>query len=1015
MILFFAAALSAASLFARKSFFDDYVCRAWTSFGSLTGTTATDIIQTSDGYINIGTYEGLVRFDGVDFSILRKSRKNTFTFASARTIFEDSDGNLWVGSNDEGVQRISPNEEKKNLTFTTANGLPNNSVRAFAEDHHKNIWVGTADGIAMISPDGKISIPKIEKGSAASGIIAIQLYCDTAGRIWLVTNGRNGIFVYMDGAFRSLSELEQFEPYSVTSVGQDLNGNFWLALAEKGIVRLNNGKAKRIESGTKIDRIPTKAIFAEKNGTLWFGTEQGIAAYTEGKFYDYTAENPLATATVNRILGDREGCVWFATDRNGIIKMNHGKFVSEKTDCTVNAIAQDKEGLIWLGTDKGLLCKTDDGENIENDLTRHLDGIRIRHVGSAKNGDILVCCYKKPGIVRWSKRSGEIKSWSRDDGISGDKTRVVIEDRGGNLWAGTTTGLSVIRPDGKISNYGKEAGMDNEYVMCIYEDKKGLIWVGTDGGGVYIFKDGKIIEKLTSTTGLAGNVIFKICQDPSDGYWICTGNGISKYDSFEAGKGQAYNCSNLTADMGLGTDSIFQVIFDGTGHIWMTSNHGIASTSFFSMNAAAAGTIDKAEVKFYNTNDGLSDNGVTSTSLSLCDKYGRLWFTLTDGYSVYDPVKTKENPVSPLVRIEKVIIDDTEQKDLSVPLILKAGTKRIVISYTGLSFASPERLLFMHKLSGFEENFTSPASGRAVSYTNLKPGKYTFLLNAVNDEGLASESPAELTLIQEPFFYQMISFWIFVAVIVIGAIFLIFRVRMRVIQLENIRLEGLVKERTASLEKEKEKSDGLLKAILPVKIADRLKESGVKTIGENFQSASILFTDIVNFTTISSGHTAKEIVTSLNDLFSRFDERAKNLGIEKIKTIGDSYMAACGIPEKKENHAAIMLDFARGIYIDLAEYNRTASIPFKIRVGINCGPVVAGIIGTTKFIYDVWGNTVNVASRMESVCTPGAIRVTQAVKNETETHKVKNVTFSAPIECDIKGKGKMTTYEVINN
>ena len=121
-------------------------------------------------------------------------------------------------------------------------------------------------------------------------------------------------------------------------------------------------------------------------------------------------------------------------------------------------------------------------------------------------------------------------------------------------------------------------------------------------------------------------------------------------------------------------------------------------------------------------------------------------------------------------------------------------------------------------------------------------------------------------------------------------------------------------------------------------------------------------------------------------------------------------MAACGIPEKKENHARILVDFAKGMYEDLARYNATAEVKFQIRVGLNCGPVTAGVIGTTKFIYDVWGNTVNVASRMETACTPGGIRITEAMKKELSGQK--DIKFSKAIECEVKGKGLMKTYDV---
>ena len=134
------------------------------------------------------------------------------------------------------------------------------------------------------------------------------------------------------------------------------------------------------------------------------------------------------------------------------------------------------------------------------------------------------------------------------------------------------------------------------------------------------------------------------------------------------------------------------------------------------------------------------------------------------------------------------------------------------------------------------------------------------------------------------------------------------------------------------------------------------------------------------------------------------------MGVEKIKTIGDCYMAACGIPTPNSNHVMTMVEFAKGIQKDLEEYNKDSPIPFTMRIGLNSGPVVAGVIGTHKFIYDVWGDTVNVACRMEPLCTPGKIRITDAVRKALQEQVFGTIDFEE--EVDVRGKGIMHTYEL---
>ncbi|MBR1911571.1 MAG: hypothetical protein IJ828_04355 [Treponema sp.] len=608
------------------------------------------------------------------------------------------------------------------------------------------------------------------------------------------------------------------------------------------------------------------------------------------------------------------------------------------------------------------------------------------------------------------KKKGSIDSWTTKDGLAGDKVRVAIESKPGELYVGTTSGLSIVHNDGSIKNFRRLDGLDNDYIMCLYKDKKDVVWVGTDGGGVFLMKDERILGKITPESGLVGNVVFKIFQDKYGAYWICTGKGLTRCPVYDSSKDLVpKDFQIVTGDQGLATDSVFQIIPDTAGDVWLTSNYGISSTSFDDLIKVAEGTKDALSVKYYNKNDGLDSEGTTSTALSICDRYGLLWFTMIDGFAIYDPVKVHENPIKPLVCIESIMVDSVEYTNPSTTIELKPGTKRVDVKFTGLSFDAPERIQFIHRLTGFEDEFSEPNFNRTISYTNLKPGKHFFIVSAINGDGLASDSAETMILVQEPFFYQTTWFWIIVGVASLGIIFTVVYLKELSIKRETVRLDNLVKARTRELAQEKEKSDQLLHAILPDKIAKELKDH-IHSTGENFADVTILFSDIVNFTKTSSEHSALEIVLALNDLFSRFDERAKRLGVEKIKTIGDAYMAACGLPAPNENHARVMIEFAKGMYEDLQAYNETAFIKFNIRVGLNSGPVNAGVIGKTKFLYDVWGNSVNVASRMESACSPGGIRVSDTVY---EHLKESDVAFSEPIECNIKGKGLMTTYDIV--
>ena len=1003
------------TVFSESSFFDNYVYQSWSAFGGLSGTTANDIYQTRDGYIDIGTYEGLVKFDGVEFTTINRSTEKEFTFVSVRTIIQDSRGDIWLGTNDEGLQKISA--ESGNKLYTTANGLPNNSVRTLCEDAKGNIWVGTASGVVYLTPDGKLINPQFDSGTTSNGVISSHLYCDSIGRVWLTTSNERGLFICQDGLFKPIPAFDKLSNYFATAITQDVHGKFWFGLGERGIATMTNGVVKILKTNTILDSVPTTTILQDKKGIMWFGTEHGLVVYTDGNFIEYKGSEELSGSNINRIIEDREGNIWFATDRNGIGKMTLGKFKMFRLGFTVNGFTEASDGRIWAATDNGVLCYKN-GVAETNILTKYTAGSRVRDVETLPYGELLVSCYTKPGLLLYNGKT--IKSWTTDEGLAGNKVRMGIRTGDDEYYIGTTTGLSIIHKDGSIKSFKQNtSNLDTEYVMAVYKDTHNVIWIGTDGGGIFLMKDEQIFRHITTNDGISGNVIFKISQDKNGDYWICTGSGITKIDDFKSSDSNAkdiqLSCHNINSENGISTNSVFQILFDSFNNAWIINNHGIASLSVNEINELFEGKRSKLTTKYYNKNDGLDSDGPTSTARAIIDKQGRLWFPLVDGIAVFNALKVSESTITPLVQIETITVDNVVYKDFRDMIILKPGTKRVDIKYTGISFDAPERILFSHMLTNFETDYSLPGPERVVSYTNLNPGKHTFNVFAINGSGIQSNNDEMMFFYQKPYFYQNPIFWVFFVIALIAAISMFFYIKERRIKMENLRLEALVQKRTAELKKEKDKSDMLLHSILPNKIANKLKETigDDKAFGEDFENVTLLFSDIVGFTNVSSGRTAKEIVRALNNLFSRFDERAKKMGVEKIKTIGDAYMAACGVPDPNPDHARIMIEFAKGMYKDLAEYNESPEIKFNIRIGLNCGPVTAGVIGTTKFIYDVWGNTVNVASRMETAANPGTIRISESLKEYLSEKDCKDIKFSDAIECNVKGKGKMKTYEVL--
>jgi len=214
-----------------------------------------------------------------------------------------------------------------------------------------------------------------------------------------------------------------------------------------------------------------------------------------------------------------------------------------------------------------------------------------------------------------------------------------------------------------------------------------------------------------------------------------------------------------------------------------------------------------------------------------------------------------------------------------------------------------------------------------------------------------------------------------------------------------------VREKTELIEQKNAENERLLLNILPGAIAERLKH-GEHSIADGFAEVTVLFADVVGFTAFSAHTPAGELVSLLNDLFSRFDTASQRRGIEKIKTIGDCYMAVCGLPTPQPDHIHVMAEMAFDMLRVLGEFNRDRGTNLQLRIGLNSGPVVAGVIGSIKFIYDLWGDTVNLASRMESTGVPGAIQVSESVYRKLcGAYK-----FEERGLIEIKGRGKLPAW-----
>lgn len=779
---FFLAFFCVAIFFAQESrkfpsdhgFLNRFVSKTWTTEDGLPGMSVTALLQGRDGYIYIGTYDGLVRFDGIEFTVFNRSVDEKYDFASVHALFQDSKDNIWIGHNDEGISCLTP--DGKIFKYTKADGIPNNKINAICEDFDHNIWVGTASGIFYIAPTGEAVIPPCVHDTGREKLVVSNLFCDSSKRIWITTGDRNEVFFIKNNKLEVFHGLKKISDPAIFSVNQDKSGALWFGVSPNYVVKLkdNQEKVYDISHDGITATVPNEIMFDEA-GHVWICSDSGLTIIHDGKFTYHDKSTGLSDNGITAILEDNEGNIWLGLNRGGLQKLSFGKFRTVPLGVSVNAICEDKaRNVTWIGTDTGVLCYKNN-EFVENELTQMYKGTRVRHVTRTYDGEILVSAFSKT-IPQCSLRpDGTIKIWSVSDGILSERCRVSMKSSSGDYYFGTVKGISIIHKDGSVSFLNKKDGMSNDYIMWLFEDKKSQIWVGTNGGGIYILKDNAIVENYNTDTGLAGNVIFKIL-DIEGKIWVGTGTGLSQYIE-ETGSFVNFNSKN-----GLGTDSAFQIICDKNELAWILTNKGILSVPMTDFDDIASGKKTKLSVQIYGKTDGLVTGGATSTAYSEKDSSGKIWFTLVDGFAIYDPYLVNKKMIPPKIKIQKYSIDNEVYEYKGEKIVIPPTAKRLSIKYTALDFAAPEKLVFSTKLQNFDDSYSDWSNSRVVSYTNLKPGTYQFSVHAKNIDGLQNKMVNPVTIIMYPYIWQLAWFWILVGLGSAMLFYFLYRLKIKSIQ-----------------------------------------------------------------------------------------------------------------------------------------------------------------------------------------------------------------------------------------
>jgi signal transduction histidine kinase/ligand-binding sensor domain-containing protein len=783
VFLHLASGLGWASLDPDKPL-TQFIHQAWQTAQGLPQNSVMSIAQTADGYLWLGTEEGLARFDGMRFVIFDK-RTAGLENNQIQSLFVDSHDNLWIGTRGGGLSCYAHGRFR---AYTTHDGLSNGTVVALYEDQQGTLWIGTDGGGLLRFENGKFHVFTKADGLAGNSVFAIT--GDRRGVLWIGTH--DGLSKFSKGKFiNSYASDGRLPGNFVRAAYQDSHGVLWLGTNE-GLCRWR--PSGEVTTFTTKDGLPSNFVYSlheDRAGSLWIGSGSGgLSRFANGKFSSYTEAEGLVGKDVWAIFEDREGIVWIGTAGGGLNCLKKGSFTTLSTSeglisNTILPVYEDSTGAIWMGSDQGLM-RWKAGKTFTYTTKNGLPDNLVFSIVEDRDRGIWVGTRR--GLARLS--DGKFAIFGVKDGLPNDAVVCTLRDHNGDIWVGTRGGLS--RFDGtRFTTYTTQDGLSNDYVRAIFEDKDQTLWLGT-GGGLNRFKNGRFTA-YTTRDGLSSDIVWAIYGEPDGTLWLGTSGG--GLDRLRNGKITVY-----TNDKGLFDDSVFTILDDHLGRLWMSCNKGVFSVSKKQLNAFADALISSITPTVYGTADGMKVrecNGAFQPA-GWRTNDGRLCFPTSGGLAIVDPANLVNNVPPPPVLLERVVVDNRElpaDQSLTVP----PGKGQLEFQFTAPSFIAPEKLQFRYMLEGFDKDWTQAGTRRIAYYTNIPHGEYRFRVLAGNDRGWGEHGPV-LTLNLEPHYYQTTAFYILMGLTGLSLCAAAYRLRVRHLKAREQRLLELVHERTSALQ-----------------------------------------------------------------------------------------------------------------------------------------------------------------------------------------------------------------------
>ena len=665
---------------------NEYAITTWQQ--DLPQNTVPSLAQTPDGYLWIGTHEGLVRFDGISFRVFDRDNTPELPSNSFLELFVDSLGGLWGG----GFNGIVRFDGRSFRSFESKDGYLGTVCYSIREDPAGDVWVGSDRGLFRYRGGRFEQIG--EKFGIPPGTVR-KVEPVGPGDLWLGMDS-GVVSRFRDGRFEVFKRDGVLPGAPIMAMHwQASSDTLWVGTDGGGLVRIRGDHADRLTTKQGLSADLVRAIAADSHGVIWVGTDGGgLNRISDGRIQHLMTGDGLSNDLVRSLLEDREGSLWIGTNGGGLNRLSDSKFVAYTLEdglsgSNVRAVMQDKSGAMWIGTDGGGVTLIRDGLFTSLRAKDGLAGDYVRAIFQDSRGDVWLGTNGN-GVSRIRGRA--IRTFGPEEALPRAAVTAIAETRDGVLWIGTTRGL-VRAGEEKFVTAPDAMRPQNSNISCLTVDRKGQLWIGTITG-LTIF-DGtasRVEEKL------AGRQVFSVFEAPSGDVWIATDRGISR--------SRDGNVRHYGAEEGLYGGTTLAAIDDGLGYIWVSTNKGILRVSRTELDEIDDKRRDRALPWRFDRNDGMPSsqcNGVSQPAVWQA-RDQKLWFPTIAGAAVIDPAGIKRNPIAPPVVIERVIVDGASIP-MTGPIVFPAGSKRFEFQYTGLTFNSPTRVRFRCRLEGQDDSW----------------------------------------------------------------------------------------------------------------------------------------------------------------------------------------------------------------------------------------------------------------------------------------------------------------------